>query len=392
MVLVDALRHDKVRPEHAPFLAEVAAAGSAGATQEVFAGQLRPAFMAGLFPNESGVGHLFCYDPANSPFKAARFLPGIFDRWTPLSWRVRRALTAMACRAEARRGHRGSASYCYLAEIPLRRLSLFAFSETDLPWEDRAQPRPGLLSILSAHCRPWLHLGYPVVDQRTSVLTAAALSRIRASHSFVFLHYAELDWAGHEHGPHSPEVHRALRAIDEGLESVWRHARSLWPDAKLLVFGDHGMVEVRGEVNVEAALGELPLRHGRDYVVFLDSTVARFWFLREPARARITERLEALPGGRWLSPGDFDELHLRGGRRENGEAFWVVDEGTVIMPSYFQRGIRPAGMHGYHPSVSDNWGAFITSDGSGPEGAVPLTEVFPVARAMLGLGSSGVLP
>lgn len=208
----------------------------------------------------------------------------------------------------------------------------------------------------------------------------------------VFLHYAQLDWAGHQYGPHAAESRTALRSIDEALHSVWNHAMSLWPDAKLLVFGDHGMVEVRREVNIEAVMDELPLRHGRDYAMFLDSTVARFWFLNERSRLPIMERLAALPGGRWLTDDDLDALHLRGGRWENGEAFWAVDEGTAIMPSYFQRTTPPAGMHGYHPEVRDNWGAFLTSDGSGPRDAVPLTEVFPVALSMLGLGCGGVLP
>lgn len=392
MVLVDALRHDQVRPDRTPFLWDIARRGSLGATQEVFAGQLRPAFLAGLWPRESNVGHLFCYDPAGSPFKIARFAPRIVDRWPRLAWWVRRGIRAWAQRTEARRGHRGSSAYCYLAEIPTSRLPLFAFSETSLPWEDRQLPRPGLLSVLSARAIPWLHLGYPVIDQRTSPLTAAARSRIRARHRFVFLHYAELDWAGHEGGPFSDKAAEALGAIDEGIRSVWHAACEVWATPRLLVFGDHGMVAVRGEVDVEAVLRGLPLRHGADYVVFLDSTVARFWFLTPAARPLITDRLGAVPGGRWLSEGDLDELRVRGMRRENGEAFWLLDEGMVIMPSYFQRTARPAGMHGYHPSVVDNWGALITSDGAGPSHAVPLTEVWSVAVQMLGLPALGVMP
>ena len=392
MVLVDALRHDQVDAVRMPFLHEMARAGSCGATQEAFAGQLRPAFFAGLWPNESKVGHLFCYDPLSSPFKAARFVPSWVDRWPHLAWWVRRGVVASARRTEARRGHRGSASYCYLAEIPTRRLPLFAFSEKTLPWEDRGLPRPGLLDILSAQGMPWLHLAYPVIDQRTAFLTSAALSRIRAAHRFVFIHYAQLDWTGHEHGPEGDHASSTAAAIDDSLRTVWHHAASLWPNPKLLVFGDHGMVTVRGAVDVEDALQALPLRHGRDYAVFLDSTVARFWFLGEKARTPITERLAGLRGGRWLTEEDLEELHLRGGARENGEAFWLLDDGLVIMPSYFQRTVRPAGMHGYHPSVRDNWGALVTSDDSAPRQAVPLTDVFPLALRILGLETLTVLP
>ncbi len=392
MVLVYALRHDDVAPGRTPFLWEVARGGSRGATQEIFAGQLRPAFFAGLYPNESGVGHLFCYDPASSPFRLARLAPSWVDRSARLSFWARRAIEASARRVEARRGHRGSASACTLAEIPTTRLPSFAFSERHLPWEDRASPRPGLLSILSALRLPWLHLGYPVIDQRTSFLTEAALSRMRASHRFVFLHYAQLDWAGHTHGPHGPEASAALEAIDRSLEAIWRHAQALWAEPRLLVFGDHGMVPVRAHVNVEQALDELPLRVGKDYVVFLDSTVARFWFHAERARALIVDRLEGLPHGHWLTASDLEALHLDGGKRENGEAFWLLDEGVVIMPSYFQRKVPPLGMHGYHPSVEANWGGLVTNDPYGPSGPIPLTDVFRLAFRLLGLESARVFP
>lgn len=386
MVLVDALRHDALGPEATPFLWEVAGVGSRGATQEIFAGQLRPAFFAGQWPNESGIGHLFCFDPRNSPFRVARWVPGWVDSLPRVAWWVRRAILTHAKRVEAARGHRASSAYCYLAEIPTRRLGFFAFSETRMPWEDPPVAKPGLLPLLSAHGMPWLHLGYPVADQRTQPLTEAALSRMRPAHRFVFLHYAELDWAGHTWGVGSSEWNRALLAIDASIRRVWSRALQLWDEPKLLVFADHGMVDVTGEVDVERVVDALGLRYGKDYVVFLDSTVARFWFFSPRARRLVEDALGSTSGGRWLNHTDLVRLHLEGGDPRNGEAFWVVEAGKVIMPSYFHRLRRPRGMHGYLPEVEENWGVLVSSDAAGPRTAVPLTEVFPLATTMLGLG------
>jgi hypothetical protein len=384
MVLVDALRHDQVTKELTPFLWQTAERGSRTAVREVFAGQLRPAFFAGLYPNDSGVGHLFSYDPEESPFAFARYIPPFVERVPRLSWWIRRLLRARAGAVEARRGHRGSASYCYLAEIPIERLRFFGFSERFMPWEKQALPKPGLLQMLSEHSMPWLHLGYPVVDQRTRPLTQAALSRLRPGHRFIFLHYAELDWAGHTYGPFSTQAAEALRSIDDALAALWQRVKRVWTNPFLLVFGDHGMVEVSNTVNVYEALARLPVRHGKDYVVFLDSTVARFWFFSERARSRITQRLHQLQGGRWLPETELQALHVERAPAANGEAFWLTDEGVVIMPSYFQQTEVPKGMHGYHPSVEANWGAQVTSSSLSWSGeSVPLVDVFHTASTLL---------
>ncbi len=386
MVLIDALRHDQVTPERTPFLWHMSQRGTRLATQEVFAGQLRPAFFAGLYPNQSGVGHLFCYDPENSPFRGAELVPPLLERSRRLSWRIRRRIAETAKKREIKRGHRGSASYCYLAEIPTRLLPYFAFSETPLPWEQNCFPRPGLLQILTHQSIPWLHLGYPVVDQRTAPLTEAVLTRMRPAHRFLFFHYAELDWAGHTHGPSSPQAYDALARIDGDLELIWDKASSLFAKPRLLAFGDHGMVEVTKSVDVESALLGLSAKQGSDYCVFLDSTVARFWFHQQHAEQEILARFAQLPGGRWLSMEEMKELHVAGGLRENGEAFWLVDPGTVILPCYFQRTHKPAGMHGYHPSVRDNWGAVVSSeDLHRTDQVISLTEIFSIALDLLGL-------
>jgi hypothetical protein len=390
MVLVDALRHDQVTKELTPFLWQLVQRGSHTAVEEIFAGQLRPAFFAGLYPNESGIGHLFCYDPKRTPFGLARHIPFFVDHIPRVGWWIRRFLNARARATEAARGHRGSASYCYLAEVPIRRLAYFAFSEQTMPWENNAFPEPGLLQLLSQNRRSWLHLGYPVVDQRTIPLTRAALGRLRPTHQFAFLHFAELDWAGHSHGPFSKQAASALRAIDDALKALWQRAEDLWGRPYLLAFGDHGMVEVSETVDVRDALERLPVQHGKDYVVFLDSTVARFWFLSEWARECITDSLGRLRGGHWLSAMELKALRVDRSPRENGEAFWLTDEGSVIMPSYFQRTAVPKGMHGYHPTVRANWGALVTSS---PlvwgDDSVPLVGVFHTAADVLKLAVAG---
>jgi len=385
MILVDALRHDQVDEEHTPFLWRMGEQGNRSSVQEIFAGQLRPAFFAGLHPEESGVGHLYALNPDESPFRNARYIPPVFERSRRLLWHSRQWILRNAIKHEITRGNRGSASYCYLAEIPTRRLPYFGFSEKLMPWEIGAFPNGGILRNLIEAGESWLHLGYPVVDQRTDPLTYACLSRIRPAHRFVFLHYAELDWMGHAYGPDSKASKKALKAIDRSLETLWDHIQTLWADPVLLAFGDHGMVNVNHGVDIERVLELTPWEYGHDYVVFLDSTVARFWFYSDICRDDIYHRLEEVSNGRWLTDQDREQLRIMEIPAQNGEYFWITEPGTVILPSYFQRTELPKGMHGYHPEVQDNWGACISSRDIGYRDSVcPLTEVYTMACSLMG--------
>jgi hypothetical protein len=62
----------------------------------------------------------------------------------------------------------------------------------------------------------------------------------------------------------------------------------------MTLFSDHGMTDITGHRDLIDELAGEGLVRGRDYRGFFDSTVARFWDVREPGRL-----LAALKGRSW---------------------------------------------------------------------------------------------
>jgi hypothetical protein len=386
-VLVDGLRHDYLNQKDAPFLWQLEQQDLSGCVRESFAGQLRPAFLAGLYPNRSGIGHLFCYDPDNSPFRAARYVPAWAADLPRLGPRLRNWVVQRARTLETARGHDASSRYAYAAEIPWSSLPQFAFSEKHAPTNPDVYPSPSLFDLLREARMEWLYIGYPYDNQETDSILASFHSRWRGSERLVFLHFAELDWCGHL-GPDSPARRCALRHIDYALSEVYRSMSSAGTPLQVLVFGDHGMAEVYEIVNVLPALAEINPGAGRRYSLFLDSTVARFWFHDAGAREAVEGALQAVRPGRVLDELALERYGLDGAPRELGELFFVVPAGTVLFPNFFQVTTPPRGMHGYLPEEVENWGRVLVR-AQGLRGRLPrpvdLVDIFPVMVTLLGL-------
>ena len=392
-ILLDAWKYGCINPTDTPFLWSLQQEGIWGAVVEPLAFQTRPAFFAGLWPDESNICHLFWYDPEGSPYRFTRYLP--LPEWIrrvpKLRGLIHRGLRSLARRNERRRGHSASALYAQPWQVPYRLLRYFAYSERYLIWQPGALPRPTLFDVLRQHGLPWLWLGYPGHDQHTQALLHAFRQRIRPEHRFVYLHFAELDWTGHRYGPESRRYRETLKELDGAVETVCRRLGQMFDRVNGVIFGDHGMVSIRRLVDVEAALRQTGLRVPRDYVYFLDSTQARFWFQHERARRVTEETLSSLEGGRILRLEEYERLHIRFGHDRFGQLVFIADGHTLIFPNFFQR-LEPArGMHGYLPDVQDNWAHYVIVNGPHdvPRGEVlqpvPMVDLFPTFLELLQL-------
>ena len=391
MILVDCLRHDYVNKNDSPFLNSLAEKGIKGDLMESFGFQQLPAIFAGLHPEGSESGHaLYIYDPENSPFKDIEELK--FKKTSenePSKALFKEYLTTEIRKIERSRGHNASASYGYPAEIPYEMLPNFAFSEKVNIFEPDSLPAPTLFDILRQHNMQWLWIAYPTDDQRTHALLETFKKRIRPEHSFVYLHFAELDWAGHEHGPDSQERRKIQREIDAAVKEIYEILEGMFDEVNCLIFGDHGMVEIKKTIDIESQLKTSGLKVPEDLVYFLDSTQARFWFKNEHAKKVVEDILgRFLYSGRILNEDDLTRLHIGYDNNKFGEMFFAVNESVMIYPNFFQRTSASRGMHGYLPEVRDNLAAFIVT-GCGqqkrPEDPIDMVDIFPMILDLMGL-------
>ncbi|MCB0333764.1 MAG: alkaline phosphatase family protein [Bdellovibrionales bacterium] len=354
IILIDALRHDYLTPEGTPYLYSLKQQGVHATVTETYAFQTRPAFFAGLEPDESQVCTLYEYNVHDSPFAFLRpyesFLSVIdslsLDRY------FRGVIRRIAKRHAKKLGHHAAADVMGTEQIPLSLLSFFALSEKVYTDDtDAFAPNLTFFDLLRQKNKTWAWIGYPRhFGSSESILNAY----YDAEHAdVVYLHFSELDWIGHQYGPDSRERREALTKIDQAVKSLL--VPSLKAGKRAVIFGDHGMVNVEYQLNLEKVLKKLPLKVPGDYLYFLDSTQARFWFSSFSAERVVRQALEGVKGGHILGDKERRELHIDFKHRKYGDLFFAVDGPGIIHPSFFSRnGDGPKGMHGYLPHVKDN--------------------------------------
>ena len=212
---------------------------------------------------------------------------------------------------------------------------------------------------LRAAGKPWLYHGVP----RQGLNAESALQRAKADlHppvEFAYFLIGNLDSVGHAYGPDSPERAAEMSCVDEVLGRLYTLAASRFEELHFLVFGDHGMATVVRHLNVQQALQALRCRPVRDYLMFLDSTMARFWFFDGGARAQVWGALGGLGGGHWISQEERKRYHLSYRHNCFGDEIFLADPGVLILPNYYQGNEPVKGMHGYAPETPDQQSSFI---------------------------------
>ncbi len=390
LLLIDAFRADYV--QYTPYIRRLTMAGASGALRECFGFVQQQAYFGGLSPAEFGFSSIYCFDPQNSPFSIARSLPS--------GLRGEREINLRELIAEFARGRSTAfaAHYVSTLQIPIEYLPYFDVVEKWAPWDRRAGYR-SLFTIMDEMSIPWYQCSWPstnaLEDRADRGIVRTALDNLKPPCRFGFVHLQELDGIGHLHGPGSNETIAALSRTDKYVELLLETIKSRYDSVNLLLFGDHGMVNVVRTIDVWKVLKETGLRFGNDYAFFLDSTMARFWFYHRGAKRTVTEALSHLSGGSILDSEALARFKIADCDPRNGELLFLAHPGVLIFPNFFQTTGTPVrGMHGYDPSCVDNMGHFIlydpeNGDNSGDSlGDVDATAIFPAVMDLLRLTKS----
>lgn len=356
MVMIDSLRHDYIRIEDAPFLHSLAQGGVSGSLAPSFGFEPDGAYFAGLSPEECDGGAQFWRKPGDRLFHGAAFFRLLHA--LPIgSWRrlVRKATRAVAQGLANDPLPRRMASPAYIPYDQLDRFSLSLKHMADDPVAMQGRSlfdiarRRGLSSLV--HC-------FPAHKVKTDVVRTRYLAEDRGGNEFAFLFFGDLDGLGHLHGPDSDPRRAMLRRIDAALRDIWDHAHRHYQGVTMVVFGDHGMAQVRGEVDVGPAIAAAQLDVRRDSW-FIDSTFARFWVTEPARRSRLRAALAQVSGGRLVTDEDRAAWEIRWPHNWFGDEMFVVDDHLVLHPSFYAEAVPPQGMHGYLPGCRDNESAFV---------------------------------
>ena len=326
-----------------------------------------PSILSGRWPVEHRNWCYFVYDPENSPFRMLRHL-----RWLPaaLTGRriVRRLLTKLV---KARLGFRG---YFDLYNIPFRFISLFDFTEKKSPLQPGGMNAgANIFDFLTEHGVPYFVTdpSLPEETNRDTLIAQIEAEKI----DFAFQYWAGLDGLLHRVGNDSPEIPAKLRVYEEWITQVLAAAKGHYREVALYIFSDHGMANCDELLDLRAKIDVLGFKMGVDYAVVYDSTMARFWFLRDGVRTKIEAALQAVPEGRIVPDAELEAMHALFADRHFGELIFLVREGVLIVPSHMgERPIRA--MHGYHPTDPQSYATLMTNQPSIPAEVTAIPHIF----------------
>lgn len=349
ILFLDAISPDKITKESTPFLYALSQKYNLGTHYPVFGFSSIPAsFMTGRYPETHGQFTLYWHDPPRGiKDPLLDFLPSNIASYY---FNLRRFLKGED----------------FLAPLAKSDRAFFSLAQKRFHHHKNALPVPTLFNILDEKGLRFLVYHWPLLateekSRMTPFVRNSDESRVNKFLSFTrnkefdlyFLHLWDVDKTGHRFGPQAEETKGVLRQQDRLAEKIVERF-SLQEDL-ILIWSDHGMVEVKGFVNLKERLP----KNGDGVFYFLDSTMARFWFKDGAVRKRVLETLSNVKEGHLLTADEKKKFKIDFDHQKYGEGIFLLDPGFVFRPNFFHKEGAVKGMHGYDLSDEAERGFFI---------------------------------
>jgi len=197
---------------------------------------------------------------------------------------------------------------------------------------------------------------------------ALAISNMGLKKDLYMIFIGEVDSVGHYYGSRSSECRQARRNVDRKIKMIVDFFRKGFDSVNLLLVGDHGIVDVDEYFDVWKEVKSLCKKKrlvlGKDFFMFLDSTMARFWCCNETSRVEIRDILKKdvfQAKGRLITSELAQRYHIPVPSQIYGELIWWANPGAVIFPDYFHNTRKVKAMHGYSPELDESKGFCIVA-------------------------------
>jgi len=387
LFLVDAFRHDYLSEENTPFLWKSAQKGehyehvvpSLGFCE-------RSEILSGLKPAETGFFTAIGYDPEDSPFRRFKytllletFFPNAFRRFI-------------------QKFSNGMRTY----KIPSSLLSFWNLTEDKADIRSNvALPYETIFTLMKNAGKEYYYNSFTALnlppngtDQDRMKMALNNASDLK--YEFFLIYISAPDLLGHEYGPDSYELRHGMHLMDKELKSFTESFIEKRPESNFIFLGDHGMIEVKSNIDVGSELlslaSNLNMKSKKDFIYFLDSTLLRVWFLSKQAKEVFEKVLRRLPllsnNGLFIEETFAKQHHIPWNDKRYGDLIWLAYEGNLIFPDFFHREKPYKGMHGYEPSLSYSQGTCIVCGNTISEKkikSIALTHVYQILRRVLEL-------
>ena len=331
-----------------------------------------PTILTGERPSVHGHLAFYDYAPAKSPFGKMKWIaPFLRPRSFWRRGRVRHQLSKLIKRLY------GFTGYFQLYGVPVERLPKLDYCEkSDLFVKGGLAPVKNLADVWSEQGRRYLISDWRLPESENFRIAADAFRKGEVDRAFVYS--AAFDALQHDNVGRDDVLRAKVEKYADSIRALHRALVDGGRPFELTVFSDHGMTPLRGTVDAPAAIAKTDLAWGEDYASAIDSTMARFWWLKPEAEPKVRAAFAGFPG-HWLS---VDEMKRHGIWREDhkfGDAIFIADAGVQFCPS--DMGVKPLnGMHGFDPADEDSDACWLSTVPV-PEGVSRVCDYFAIMTA-----------
>ncbi len=312
-----------------------------------------PTILTGERPSVHGHLAFYDYAPEKSPFRKMRLIaPFLRPKSFWRRGRVRSQLSKLVKRLY------GFTGYFQLYGVPLERLPELDYCEkTDVFAKGGLAPVKNLADVWSEQGFRY-HISNWRLPEADNFRIAAEAFR-NGSIDRAFVYSSAFDALQHDNVGRDDVLRAKVSAYAETIRGLHRALVDGGRDFELTVFSDHGMTPLRGTVDAPSALDSTGLKWGKDYASAIDSTMARFWWLKKGVAEKVRAAFEHFPG-HWLAEGEMRHHGIWRDDHKFGDAIFLADPGVQFCPS--DMGVKPLnGMHGFAPDDVDSQACFLSS-------------------------------
>ncbi len=361
-ILVDAFRHDYINVVDTPFLAALA-------KRSVYIKKIKSSFgfcecseiLTGCYPSQTGNFTAMGYTPAKAPLGFLKRMGHYLDSPFLDSHMGRCALNRLL-------------RFCGKS-FPIYDIPLSLLPELSLMEDARPHVQPGafavesLLDVMQRENKTVSYQSFTALnmDNGTDEERVHLLyQNIAEGYDAHFLFLGKVDNVTHQYGTRALERHEVVREVDRQVQDIVSTMESAYTQCDAVILGDHGMVDIAEYFNVADKVKKMCVEHGlvfgRDIRLFLDATLARFWYRSRKAEVYLRRLLHSYlftSKGYIVTKDLAAQYRIPFGDRRYGDIVWCIQPGKEIFPNYFHFHKRVKAMHGYAPDYPDEKGMCV---------------------------------
>lgn len=338
---------------------------------------------SGVFPNKHLCWFTWMYSPNSSPFK---FIKRFRLDKLPSNIYLKRLYykTSLSLNHVANPFVFG---FTVFANLPV---SYWVYFDTPMrkPWRATGAllTYPTIFEILKEN-----NIRYEVIGDNL-----AESSKVIEKHSlqdiqpWTYYYIGDIDPLSHKYGQDSLEVRKRLQLLDKIVEEKYKEFKRRFDDFYFILFSDHGHTEVKNKIDLNSIFSENG-RNLKDYIHFLDSNYARFWFRNDKERKEVEEiLLKTNDKGFILTDKFLKKYYVDMPDNRYGDLIFYLDK-----PNIFEHGditvlgkkitSSPVSMHGYLPDYPDSDAVLIANKKITNRSYIKLEDVAPSILYAFGL-------